>query len=294
MKLFFVSLFLTASYLLHAQTFSLNVVAPAVSDNILLAKHDFYEIGYNTTYHLPAWTYYSLTHEHLKAANLERKGAFKKDPLLNSVQANDKDYVSSGWDKGHMVPCEDMSFSEAAMKETFYYSNCVPQTTELNRGEWRSLEELCRSWANEYGEVKVISGPILEPDLSSIGSQKIPLPKTCYKIILRPVEQSYKAIAFLLPNSNATLNALPDYVCSIDSIEKLTGLDFFADLPDHLETQFESSSDKHDWNFDHHPHHSNDSIPKPENVQCKAITKKGLRCKKTTSSSDGYCSSHHK
>lgn len=269
----------------------MNKVVPAFSNDIIFAKHTFYEIGYNTKYHLPAWTLYSLSKEHLKLTNLERKGSFKKDPLLNSEQANDKDYVSTGLDKGHMVPCEDMSFSETAMKETFYYSNCVPQTTELNRGEWRSLEELCRHWANDYNEVIVVSGPVLEKNLNHIGEHQIPFPKSCYKIVLRHSDQKYKAIAFLLPNSTSTLNTLPEYICSVDSVEKITGLNFFADLPDNLEEQFETASVKSDWNFDHHSKNTND---RTESTQCKALTKKGIRCKKTTTQANGFCNTHSK
>jgi endonuclease G, mitochondrial len=293
---FLFSIFIFISFHSFAQTFSLNKVVPAFSHDIVLAKHSFYEVGYDTKHHLPAWTYYSLTREHLKLANLERKGAFKKDPLLNFTQAGDKDYSSTGLDKGHLVPCEDMSFSEAAMSETFYYSNCIPQTTELNRGEWRSLEELCRNWATEYGEVIVVSGPVFENNSVSIGENKIPVPKTCYKIILRHQEQTYRSIAFLLPNNAVPMNPLPDYICSIDSVEKLTGLDFFADLPDNLETQFESASNKNNWNFEYHhshPKNNNDTLP-TDAVQCKALTKKGVRCKKTTNTSDGYCNLHHK
>ena len=140
-------------YIAFSQTYSLNRVTATFTNDIHFVKHTFYEIGFENKYHLPAYTFYSLTKEHLQLANLDRKGSFVKDPESNFVQAKGKDYSASGYDKGHMVPCEDMSFSETAMKETFYYSNCAPQTTELNRGEWKVLEELARTWGKEYGEV---------------------------------------------------------------------------------------------------------------------------------------------
>jgi endonuclease G, mitochondrial len=297
MRLFVFFIFVSLSLNFYTQTFSLDKVVPNFPNEIILAKHSFYEIGYNTKYNLPAWTFYSLTKDHLKLAGLERKGSFKKDPLLDLTQANDKDYASSGLDKGHMVPCEDMSFSETAMSETFYYSNCVPQTADLNRGEWKMLEELCRNWAKEYGEIMVLSGPVLEINLPHIGSNNIAFPKACYKIVLRHSDQAYRSIAFLLPNNTSTLNTLPDYICSIDSVEKLTGLDFFADLPDELEAQFETVSIKDNWNWEYHHHrpkNQKDSMPEIEATQCKAVTKKGIRCKKMTSSPGGFCSLHHK
>ncbi len=295
MRLILVFLFLSA--LAFSQTYSLNKVTATYTNEIAFVKHTFYEIGFNTKYKLPAWTFYSLTKEHLALADLERKGSFMKDPLLNSSQAKINDYSASGFDKGHMVPCEDMSFSETAMKETFYYSNCAPQTTELNRGEWKVLEDLCRHWAREYGEVIVISGPVFEDNMRTMGEDKIPIPDSFYKIIIRHEFQTYKAIGFVLHNSAVTGHKVKDHVCTIDSLEKITGLDFFSELPDNLEQTFESAYVLKDWDFDHHHIHKTESDTlktKTTSVQCSAKTKKGKRCKNKTNSVSGLCGLHKK
>lgn len=304
MKLKLFSLLLFYASASFTQTFSVNKVGVKFPNEILISKHAFYEIGFNTKYHLPAWTYYSLTKDQLDLAVLERKGAFVKDPYVKDLQAGNDDYSASGYDKGHMVPCEDMSFSEQAMKETFYYSNCAPQTTELNRGEWKMLEELTREWAKDHNEVMVFSGPVLEAGLMTLGENKIPVPKHFYKIVVTHKEQRYNAIAFVMPNSTMPLNAPVNYVCSIDSVETITGLDFFTDLPDHIEAQFENKFQISDWDWKKHKHNTaatpNDSIkheqnlPKQEivSVQCKGKTKKGKRCKKKTTSPNGFCNLH--
>ncbi|MBK7668352.1 MAG: DNA/RNA non-specific endonuclease [Sphingobacteriaceae bacterium] len=294
--------FLFFSCVSFSQTYSLNKVTATNANEISFVKHAFYEIGFNTKYKLPAWTFYSLTKEHLALANLERKGSFVKDPLLDSPQAKSNDYSASGFDKGHLVPCEDMSFSEQAMHETFDYSNCAPQTTELNRGEWKMLEELSRNWGKEYGEVIIVSGPVFEINLSKLGEGKIPIPNLFYKIIIRHQEQTYKAISFILPNVSTPINGLQNYVCTIDSVEKITNLDFFSELPDNLEEQFESVINTKDWNFKHHVSSSvvenqhkseNDSVKtKTVSVQCAAKTKKGKRCKKMTTAANGLCPLH--
>ncbi|MBP7808565.1 MAG: DNA/RNA non-specific endonuclease [Bacteroidia bacterium] len=298
--------FLFFSCVSFSQTYSLNKVTATNTNEISFVKHAFYEIGFNTKYKLPAWTFYSLTKEHLALANLERKGSFVKDPLLNSPQAKSNDYSASGFDKGHLVPCEDMSFSEQAMQETFYYSNCAPQTTELNRGEWKMLEELGRSWGKEYGEVIIISGPVFEINLPKLGevpekngASKIPIPNLFYKIIIRHQDQTYKSISFILPNVTTPINGLQNYICNVDSVEKLTGLDFFSDLPDNLEEQFESVSNTKDWNFEYHHHNTkteSDTIVKTKtvSVQCSSKTKKGKRCKKMTANLSGSCEIHQK
>lgn len=293
-KLLFLALFF--SFRFYSQTYTLNKVGVLASNDIQLVKHSFYEIGFNTKQQLPAWTYYSLTKEHLKMAVLERKGSFVKDPFINSLQASNSDYSASGYDKGHLVPCEDMSFSESAMKETFYYSNCAPQTTELNRGEWKVLEELTRNWAKEYEEVLVVSGPVFGTDLKHLGKGEIHIPDVFYKIILRHDSLSYKGIAFLMPNSLQKLNTLNNYVCTIDSIETLTGLDFFTDLPDKTEENFESKIEINNWDWHPsetlNPEKNNGAHHKVISVQCKSITKKGKQCKKRTTSANGYCNLH--
>lgn len=248
-KLLFIFFFI--SEFSFSQTYSLNNVGLGFN-SILFVKHTFYEVGFNTKYKLPAWTFYSLTKEHLLLDTLDRSGSFVKDPFLNAEQARSVDYTKSGFDKGHMVPCEDMSFSEKAMHETFYYSNCAPQTTELNRGEWKMLEELGREWGKEYNEVIIISGPVFDMNMKTMGENKIPIPNYFYKIILRHEAQTYKAIGFVLPNVASPINGIKDKICSVDSIEKITQLDFFTDLPDNLEAQFESAVTMNDWNFEFH------------------------------------------
>jgi endonuclease G len=57
-----------------------------------------------------------------------------------------------------------------------------------------------------------------------------------------------KMIAFLMPHENSK-KPLYDFVVSVDSIEKLTGIDFFPQLEDALENELEASSDYKDWSF---------------------------------------------
>ena len=49
-------------------------------------------------------------------------------------------------------------------------------------------------------------------------------------------------IAFLLPNENSE-NPLQSYIISVDSLESLTGIDFFPALHDSVENRLQSSTD---------------------------------------------------
>ena len=55
-------------------------------------------------------------------------------------------------------------------------------------------------------------------------------------------------IAFMLPNEKGR-NPLQNYVVSVDSIESLTGIDFFPALEDSIENKLESKIDISGWYF---------------------------------------------
>jgi endonuclease G len=55
-------------------------------------------------------------------------------------------------------------------------------------------------------------------------------------------------IAFLIPNEESE-NPLQNYVVTVDSLESLTGIDFFPELPDSIENRLENSKDVSSWSF---------------------------------------------
>jgi endonuclease G len=57
-----------------------------------------------------------------------------------------------------------------------------------------------------------------------------------------------KMIGFLIPHQNSN-KPLYEFVVSVDSIEKLTGIDFFPELEDTIENKLEASRSYKDWSF---------------------------------------------
>ena len=55
-----------------------------------------------------------------------------------------------------------------------------------------------------------------------------------------------KIIAFLFPNAKSD-RPLADFAVTIDEVEKLTGYDFFSQLPDGIETELENKVDLSGW-----------------------------------------------
>lgn len=69
-----------------------------------------------------------------------------------------------------------------------------------------------------------------------------------YQKVLYDTRGQGKMIAFLIPNENST-KPLQEFVVSVDSLETLTGIDFFPGLPDPIENLLESKMDLSGWRF---------------------------------------------
>lgn len=262
---------------------------PEITSKDAIVKHFAYTLSYSEPYEQAKWVAYELTKEHTLKA-FERANKFITDPLVKTGSATDTDYKGSGYDRGHLAPAGDMSWSAQAMRESFYYSNMSPQEPSFNRGIWKKLEELVRTWANENQTIYITTGPILKTGLAKIGINGVSVPKYYYKVILDYKEPSIKGIGFILPNSGTSM-PLSSYAVSIDSVEKVTGINFFASLPDDEENVIESSISTELWSWK-----TSISTHKKTgtslSVQCNGITKVGSRCRKRTLNTNGFCYLH--
>jgi len=219
---------------------------PSTSSQDQLVRRVGYTLKYVEKYEQPAWVAYILQANQIQGGE-ERENQFMPDPVVQSGTAVTADYTHSGYDRGHLAPAADFKNSYQVMKETFYMSNISPQVPQFNRGIWLELEKIVRAWAYKYQRVYVVTGPVLKPGLATIGRlNKVAVPQQFYKVILYVKPPYVKGIAFLLDNkaSNAQLSS---FVVPIDSIEKLTGIDFFPRLPDSIERKVESKSNPREW-----------------------------------------------
>lgn len=258
----------------------------------IIITHTGYSLLYNEIHEQANWVAYNLTKEET-IKRFERNNKFILDPKVKTGTANDKDYKGSGYDRGHLAPAADMAFSEVTMLESFYYSNMSPQLPGFNRGVWKRLEELVRTWAFENNNIYIVTGPILTKVLSTIGPNNVSVPNYYYKVILDYTYPSIKGIGFILPN-NSSSSSLQSFAVSIDIVEKYTGIDFFPMLPDDQEEVIEKTLCVSCWTWksSKSENTSKDKLKASKSVQCKGIAKSGNRCKKRTLSLSGYCYLH--
>lgn len=206
--------------------------------------HSYYSVCFDPDHKQSLWTSHNLTKEQILGTT-ERTNDFRADPFVLEKSPELKDYVGSGFDRGHLVPAGDMKLNRTAMSESFYLSNMSPQTPSFNRGVWRRIENITRKWGKKFGELIVVTGPVLEKGLNTIGSG-VSIPKFFYKIIFKNSETNPSMIAFLIENKSSKQN-LKSFTTTVDEIETKTGIDFFKDLDYNLQIHLESTLDLAAW-----------------------------------------------
>ena len=246
-------------------------------NNYLLIKPQ-YVLSYNESKSIPNWVSWQLNESWLgdvrRCKGDNRKDGFSIDEDLPVAISPvlPTDYKGSGFDRGHMIPSGDRTDSPENNCATFRMTNIIPQTPSLNRGPWETLENYARTLAKSGKELYIIAGGVgiggennsLEKVLSFPGydsSLKITVPAICWKIILvldRPglgikdIRPETRVIAVAMPQHMGTTQAYWNireergglrYITSVKEIERLTGYDFFSNLPKNLQTTLEAKID---------------------------------------------------
>ena len=189
--------------------------------------HTSYSISYSPSTRKVEWVRWQLMTSSLDFM-VDRSSSFSDDPKTSVVEST-KDYTNSGYDRGHLCPAGDMKYSMLSQKECFYLSNIVPQTTKLNRGLWKVLENQIRCWASEKHYLIIMAGAIYPEKTVYIGAT--PVPSYCWKVIFCFWGETSEGIGFLFPNTKTVSGSIQDYVVSIKYIEDLSGIKIRSFLP---------------------------------------------------------------
>jgi len=219
---------------------------PRIGSSDVILRYSGFTVRYDTDRLIPVWVAYELTAEETEG-DIPRANGFSMDLKFKKPQAMREDYSNSGWDKGHMAPAADMKWSHKAMYESFLLVNVCPQDHSMNSGPWLRLENWCRDKAKKYGRLYIVTGPIVDScKFGTIGPQKVTVPDRFFKALLAKDDTIYRAIAFVMANDTSK-QSIPKSYISIDSLEKLTRLDFFVNLPDSIENTVEAKTEYKEW-----------------------------------------------
>ena len=224
-----------------------SVFFPSLDSNDVLIRHFAYSMVYDDDHEQSKWVFYKIS-ARLDTVNYKRTNSFKEDPLVLTGSATHLDYKHSGYDRGHLAPAGDMTWSEVAMKESFYYSNMSPQTPSFNRGIWKRLESRVRKWGEEFDSLYVTTGPVLIDSLEIIGSG-VSVPMYFYKTVLSFRKgKPFSSISFLLENKGSK-SKLQEFAISTDSLEKISNINFNYILNPPLQDSLENHLDLSQWSW---------------------------------------------
>lgn len=235
------------------------------------ARFDPDDVNYSTEWDCDKksqrWSCYILTATN-KRHNVSRyygDPQYPNDPALTADEQWEKDYFYSSsygsgarddisFDHGHICPSNDRLYSSEANYQTFFLTNMQPQYKVFNgshpshkyKGLWIKMED----FVNKLGlapsdTLYVCKGGTIDSEdqiLTRIQGKLI-VPKYFFAAILMKNSLGYRAIGFWFEHTNVYHgdDSLTQYAVSIDELEKKTGIDFFCNLPDDIETRVESS-----------------------------------------------------
>ena len=231
--------------------------ASTSSNNYLVSRAD-YALSYNNSKGIPNWVSWHLSSAWTGSAS--RCNCFKQDSSLpsNFFKASTSDYTGSGYDRGHLCPSADRTYSSTANSNTFYMTNIAPQAADNNQRSWASLEDYCRTLAAQGNELHIIAGVAGSGGTgkngyrTTIDNGNISVPDSFWKVILilpngtndvSRVTTSTRVIAVNIPNDQGINTNWANYRTTVNYIESITGLDLFENINNTIESTLESRVD---------------------------------------------------
>ena len=216
---------------------------PICNEDVEVIYHKAMVLGYNEKHEQAQWVSHIVLPD-VEKGNVSRTNNFRKDKLITSGTACKADYWYSGYDRGHLAPSADFRWSKTALSESYFYSNMAPQLPELNREKWAELENAIREYVIENKiQVYVVTGGILHDSLPIMRNEDrendVSIPNLFYKVILD--NANHRGIGFVMPNGICNYPIM-SYAISIDSVEALTGINFFSKIKDEDFTEQKSIS----------------------------------------------------
>ena len=221
---------------------------PKNEDNYLLIGKS-YVLSYNNSRGALNWVAWRTTQDDL-GEHLERPN-FEPDPRLpqNFVHIVHSDYTGSGYERGHMVPSADRFGNIEENGETFYMTNIVPQTADLNEFVWQKLETYARAMVRRGADLYTIAG--VYGDNGRLKG-RVTVPTNCWKIIvvvpngggLDAISSNTRVIAVDIPDIDGIRNDnWRKYRTSVRAIEQKTGYNFFDGLSPELKNTLKDKID---------------------------------------------------
>lgn len=238
---------------------------PRIKDGsrIIIHRTDAFGVNYIVEWddglRAQRWTCYRLDSQN-SVVKGSRKGwwgnsdPFAEDEMIPSqYRTTLADYANAKpyYQRGHICPSADRLNSKEANKQTFLLSNMQPQLGGFNTGVWLYMENKIHGNSHEgitgwnrsafRDTLYICKGGTIDNNNFTYSSTGIIVPKYFFAAIMRIKNGQYNALGLWFEHKNDHSTSLKAYACSIDELEKRTGIDFFCNLPDDRERVIEAA-----------------------------------------------------
>jgi endonuclease G len=217
-------------------------------NNFLMVKPQ-YALSYNKSLGHANWVAWELTKVNFGTS--DRQDDFRPDPYLPAgwYQVRTSDYTGTGFDRGHLCPSADRTFTPDDNSATFLMTNIIPQAPQLNREAWARLEDYCRSLALKDYRLYIIAGTYGTGGEGSNGPASkikngINVPAHTYKVIVAvpksgtatSINSDTPVIAVDFPNQSSLVDnkSWSAFITTPAAIEQAAQVTFFTNLKESL------------------------------------------------------------
>jgi endonuclease G len=173
-------------------------VFPVTIEKVEIICKSRYVIGYSVERKAPLWVAEKITKANISASKGDRINTFRVDPAIPlDKQPTLEDFVGTKYDRGHMVPFEDLADDAKAANESFFLTNMVPEISDHNRGIWKAAEGRARKLPLSKEYIFVVTGPVFNGPIKTLksGAQ---IPESLYKVVLSPT--TMESYTIVVPN----------------------------------------------------------------------------------------------
>ncbi|MFN3426531.1 MAG: DNA/RNA non-specific endonuclease [Candidatus Thermochlorobacter sp.] len=202
-----------------------------------------YVISYNRDLNVANWACWHVNAESFGPVP-RFQGNFLTDNSLPTgfYRVTHQDYTGSGYDRGHIVRSQERTATREDNDATFYLTNILPQTPDLNQGVWNAFELYCEKLAKQQKELYLIAGGTFDKNPPRLKG-KVTIPKSTWKIVvvlergqgLKDITKDTRVIAVDMPNINGVRNDdWRKYRVSVAELERRTGLKFLTAVPEEV------------------------------------------------------------
>ena len=206
-----------------------------------------YTVLFDGDKHCPLWSAFVMQDDAYPDDGIGRTGSWKDDP---AVPSSWQQGGVSGYSRGHHVASnyrQSNSDGGAGNKQTFYHTNQSPQFQNgFNDGVWNNMEQAIKAKAPSGRDTLYVTVGTLFENGKTIGD--VSVPSHFYTCLMYCTFDSSgnitgaKGEAYIYDNISHKGKDYKDFRTSIDAIEQRSGFNFFANVPDRLQTEAEKTT----------------------------------------------------